>query len=65
MQSNKEVICMDKGCDGCCTGIEFPDCVYTEVEGCPCKICLVKMMCHEPCEYLLTHVKRVERGNLQ
>ncbi len=50
---------MDNDCDGCYT--LSSDCYYSEIEGCPCRICLIKVMCEKACEYLNIHLKRVDK----
>lgn len=45
------------GCDGCLIYPTIDICFYSSVEGCPCKTCIVKMMCGKPCSDLIAHVK--------
>lgn len=52
---------MDNDCEGCYTSSSFPDCFYSKIEGCPCKICLIKMICEHPCEYLDIHLGHVNK----
>lgn len=45
--------CDDKGSGGICS-INITG--EVDMSGCPCKKCLIKMMCDDPCEIYVTHV---------
>ena len=45
--------CNNKGSGGICS-IDTTDAIT--MAGCPCKKCLVKMLCNDPCEIYVTHV---------
>ncbi len=54
---------MDDGCDGCIEfGHDSEVCFYNADyrKNCPCKICLVKMMCKKTCPDLRIHIKKID-----
>ncbi len=46
---------MDNDCDGCCILNLKKECCYSKIDDCPCKICLVKVMCEKPCVHFRIH----------
>lgn len=46
-------------CEGCVLWKTRPNCFYRRVDGCPCKTCLIKVMCKVPCDDLEIQGKRV------
>lgn len=46
-------------CEGCVLCYKNPGCFYDRIDGCPCKTCLVKVMCKKPCDDLEMQAKRV------
>ncbi len=47
-------------CDGCVLLRKNRDCFYNKADGCPCKICLVKVMCNKSCGDLKIHFRIVK-----
>lgn len=48
----------EEGCDGCLVYPAVKGCFYNSIEGCPCKGCLIKMMCVRDCADLIAHTKK-------
>jgi len=52
---------MDKECEGCDGCLIYPTavdtCFYNDIEGCPCKACIIKMICIKGCADLTAHIK--------
>lgn len=49
---------MNNECDGCHVYPTVGVCFWNDVEGCPCKNCIVKVMCTETCADLNAHDKK-------
>lgn len=47
-------------CEGCSVYGVAPDCFAADIEGCPCKSCLVKVTCLKPCENLGEHLNKAK-----
>lgn len=47
-------------CDGCVLSHKRSVCFYNKTKGCPCKICLIKVMCKKACEDLMFHGRKAE-----
>lgn len=45
-------------CDGCLVYPTLNNCFYNDIEGCPCKTCIIKMMCIRDCADLTAHTKK-------
>lgn len=55
---------MDDECDGCRVyGLDSEVCFYNTDyrNNCPCKICLIKMMCLKICPDLRNHVVKIDK----
>lgn len=48
----------DDGCDGCCLFHVADECFYNRNGSCPCKNCIIKMMCKKNCADLTAHIQR-------
>lgn len=53
---------MDDDCDGCCISDPKKECWYSQIDGCPCKPCLIKMMCQKPCAHFRIHQSNIDKG---
>ncbi len=51
----------DEGCNGCLVYPAVTICFYNSIGGCPCKGCLIKMMCVRDCDKLAAHT--IKRDN--
>lgn len=49
---------MKNECDGCINMDITDDCHHDRLENCPCKNCLVKVMCTIGCPDLIAHSKK-------
>ena len=48
---------MESDCEGCLTyrNFQYNKCVDTKIERCPCRNCLVKVVCEWACDKLRMH----------
>lgn len=49
-------------CEGCVLWEITEDCLHINIEGCPCKNCLIKVVCIIPCLDLKIHAAKA-RGD--
>lgn len=47
-------------CDGCNVSYISSTCFASHIEGCPCKNCLIKIMCTNPCKELGSHLGKTK-----
>lgn len=56
---------MNDDCEGCHVKVWKSDCYHAEIDNCPCRGCLISMICEKPCDKLRTHWgKAIERRTL-
>jgi hypothetical protein len=52
---------MNKTCKGCLINEMCPITDYDSAYNCPCKECLVKPTCNDPCDLFKYHIKDSEK----